>query len=128
MGSGSGPPQPDCRNEHVAIFANEIVVTGVMAKNHNGVRYSTDQSMRASQEREHLGLWRDAYWSTNASRITVDGHLVYAPFTGRLVMTPFDKSYSLEDFRKLAQSLTDAMRAAFPDRLVYAPIYEGSKQ
>ena len=123
-----GPPLPDYKNQHVAIFWNEICMTGALARRHDSFHYATDQNTRAAQERAHDDLWQDAYWSTNASRISVDGQLVYARTTGRLVLAPFDRTYPLEDFKKLVQALTNALGVAFPGRPVYAPIYEGVKQ
>jgi hypothetical protein len=116
----SGPPLATCKNDHVSVFVYSTETTNILA------RHQTFGSpLTQEQVSWQLGAWTDAYWPTNASRITQSGREVLAPFTGTVRMAPNDTNYPLQDFKRLSAALTATLHAAFPDRAVRVFSYDG---
>jgi len=61
---------------------------------------------RPTHKSEHVAIWSGVSWTTNASQKT-----------GGIRLAPHDEKYPVEDFKRLADSLANAMRAAFPARV-----------
>lgn len=116
----SGPPLATCKSDHVSVFVYSTETTNIVARSE---RFgATNTSERVDWQ---FGIWMDAYWPTNASRITEDGHEGLAPFTGAIKMASNDTNYPLQDFKQLSDGLTAALQLAFPDRHVRVFTYDG---
>jgi len=96
----SGPRFATCQSEHVAVFAG-ITETTNLTKNREAVPAGFPVDWR-------LGVLEDAYWPTNASRITKNSSVLLAPYTGSVRLASTDSKYPLQDF----QHLTEDFRAA----------------
>jgi hypothetical protein len=116
----SGPPRVTCKSDHVSVFVFSTKTTNIVAWQE---RFGTPISREQVSWQD--GIWLDAYWPTNASRITKDGHQVLAPFTGSVRMASNDTNYPLQDFKRLSEALTAALQSAFPDRVVRVISYDG---
>jgi len=119
----SGPPLATCKSDHVSVFVYSTETTNIVA------RY---EKFGTSISREQVdwvaGIWMDAYWPTNASRISKDGREVLAPFTGTVRMASNNTNYPLQDFKRLSETLTSTLQSAFPDRAVRVFSYDGDRK
>ena len=61
---------------------------------------------RPDYKGEHVAIWSGVWWTTNASQKT-----------GSIRLAPFDETYPVEDFKRLADSLASAMRSDYPDHV-----------
>jgi hypothetical protein len=112
----SGPPLATCKSDHVSVFVRSTPTTNIIERS---------ERIPREQVSWQAGIWVDAYWPTNACRITKGGQEILAPFTGTVRMASNDTNYPLQDFRRLSEALTASLRAAFPDRAVVAFSYDG---
>jgi hypothetical protein len=119
--SYSGPPRATCHNDHVSLFVASIPTDRIVSQY---VRLTQADTDSASWQ---AGIWSDAYWPTNASRITKNGRELLAPLTGSIRLGSNDTNYSVKDFKHLCDSLTNDMQSAFPDRAVRSFYYDGDK-
>jgi hypothetical protein len=116
----SGPPLVTCKSDHVDVFVYSTYTTDIVD------RYKRLGSAISGEEVQfQAGIWMDAFWPTNASRITKDGHEILAPITGTVEMASNDTNYPLQDFKRLSKDLTAALQSAFPDRSVRVFSYDG---
>ena len=116
----SGPPLATCKSEHVSVFVYSTSTTNIIE------RYERFGTPIPSEQVQWLpGLWMDAYWPTNASRITRGGREILAPITGTVRMASNDTNYPLQDFKRLSEALTAKLQSAFPDRAVRVFSYDG---
>jgi hypothetical protein len=117
----SGPPLVTCKNEHVSVFAYPTLTKVIIAR--SGRRL--DNTLLREQVSWQAGIWMDAYWPTNASRITKNGQEILAPFTGTVRMASNDTNYPIQEFKRLSEELAASLQAAFPDRAVRVFSYDG---
>jgi hypothetical protein len=116
----SGPPLATCKSDHVSVFVYSTSTTNIVERHE---RFGSPISRE--QVQWQAGIWMDAYWPTNASRIMKDGHEILAPITGTVRMASNDTNYPLQDFKQLSEALTTAFQSAFPDRAVRVFSYDG---
>jgi hypothetical protein len=117
----SGPGLATCHNDHVSLFVFSVSTDWIVSHHESYAQFEETQvSWQA-------GMWFDAYWPSNASRITKNGLDALAPLTGTLRIAPNDPAYPLQDFKQLCDALTNAIQSAFPDRAVRSFYYDGDK-
>jgi hypothetical protein len=108
-------------NDHVSLFVASISTDRIVSQYARSTQADTDNASWQA------GIWSDAYWPTNASQIRKNGREVLAPLTGSIRLASNDTNYSVQDFKKLCNALTDAMQSAFSDRAVRSFYYNGDK-
>jgi hypothetical protein len=118
----SGPPRVTCKSDHVSVFAYSDSTAHITERYYD---YRTPIPPEGEQVSWQAGIWWDAYWPTNACRITKDGHEVLAPITGTVRMASNDTNYPLQEFKRLSGALTATLQSAFPDRVVRVFTYDG---
>ncbi len=116
----SGPPLATCKSEHVSVFVYSTPTTNIVAR-HERFGDAISRGRISWQQ----GIWMDAYWPTNACRLTKAGREVLAPFTGTVRMASNDTNYPRQDFERLSEALAASLQAAFPDRAVRFFSYAG---
>jgi hypothetical protein len=116
----SGPPLATCKSDHVSVFLYSTPTTNIVARSEK-----FGDPISREQVSWQAGIWMDAYWPTNACRITKEGQEILAPFTGTVRMASNDTNYPLQDFRRLSEALAASLQAAFPDRAVRVFSYDG---
>jgi hypothetical protein len=115
----SGPLFATCQSDHVAVFAGTTDTTSLAEhRKQFGVPAGIPVDWR-------IGMWQDAYWPTNASRITKDSGDLLAPYTGSVRMAPTGSKFPLQDFKRLTEDFRAAMQSVFPDRVVCVFSYDG---
>jgi hypothetical protein len=119
--SYSGSGLATCHNDHVSLFVFSVS-TGWIVSHHKA--YDRFEETQVSWQ---SGMWFDAYWPTNGSRLMKNGLEVLAPLTGTIRLAPNDPAYPLQDFKQLCDELTIAIQTAFPDRAVRSFSYDGDK-
>ena len=122
-GQYSGPPLATCKSDHVSVFLHPLPASYIVEQHEFYAKLLVDSPEMPVRWQD--GIDEHAYWPTNASRITLNGHEVLAPLTGAVRMAPNDTNYSLQDFKNLTTGLTVALQAAFPNRAVSVFSYDG---
>jgi hypothetical protein len=121
----SGGPLAGFMSGHVAFFVFSIPTTDVTSRHDSDDSLAIEQAEAGEYE---LAFWDYCLWPTNASRISDGGHDLLAPYTGCIYMVSYDNQYPQNDFKKLAESLKNAVQTNWPDRAVEAFVYEGHKK
>jgi hypothetical protein len=120
----SGGPRAGFMSGHVAFFVFSVLTTDIISRHVSADSSAIEQAEAGEYE---LAFWDYCLWPTNASHISAGGHDLLAPYTGCIHMVSYDNQYSQNDFRKLAESLKNAVQTNWPDRVVEAFVYEGHK-
>jgi hypothetical protein len=115
-----GPP-PACESDHVAVWVHTTPTRDVTQ------RYELRDPFSNRRVSWLAALWQDAYWPTNACRITKDGRDVLAPITGTVHMASDDPNYPTQDFKLLSEALIACLQSNFPGRAVRTFSYGGEK-
>jgi hypothetical protein len=120
----SGPGVFNGISDHVAIYEYCSKTEDIVAHQAQFPRISMKEAV-IEEAAASWALQTDNFLPTNASLITKDGHEVLAPLTGQIKMAPHDTNYSQLDFKRLAETLTNALQSEFPDRVVRVVSYYG---
>ena len=104
--SYSGPPLATFTGDRIAIFVRSRLTKDCATMQERGVI--------AGRGIDFL------HWPTNGSRVIHNGHSIQMPFTGIVWVSPFGTNYSTEEFRRVSDGLTIALRSAFTNRTIDA--------